>query len=63
MSAILYLYRHIFRNRLRKAIRKPVTYVYLAFIILYLFMIPYSFKTMFSEFHMDNPEGMAAVLT
>ena len=63
MNAILYLYRHTLVNRLRKAIRKPVTYVYLAIIILYLFLIPFSFKSMFSEFHMDNPQGMAAVLT
>ncbi len=63
MSAIIYLYRRTLRNRLQKAMRKPVTYVYLVFIVLYLFLIPFSFRTMFSEFKMDSPEGLAAVFT
>lgn len=63
MSAIWYLYKHTFRNRLRKALRKPVTYIYLLIIVLYIFMIPYSFRVMFSEFSMDSPEGLAAVFT
>lgn len=63
MSAILYLYRHTLKNRIRKALRKPVTYVYLFIIVVYLFMIPFSFRTMFSEFSLDTPEGMTAVFT
>lgn len=63
MGTVLYLYQHILKNRLRKALRKPVTYVYLFFIVLYLFMVPISFRTMTEEFGMDSPEGMTAVLT
>ena len=32
-SAIFYLYRKIFKNRLKRALEKPVTYIYLAFAI------------------------------
>lgn len=63
MSAIFYLYRHTFRNRFRKAIRKPVTYIYLAFMLLYLFMVPYSFRVLCSEMNIDSPSGMTAVFT
>ncbi len=63
MSAVFYLYRQTLKNRLRKAMRKPITYVYLVIIVLYLFMLPYSFRVMFSEFKMDSPEGLAAVFT
>ena len=49
MKAILFLYRRNFANRFKKALHKPVTYIYLAFILLYAFMIPYSFNIMFSE--------------
>lgn len=63
MSAIFYLYRQTLRNRFRRAMRKPVTYIYLAFLILYLFMVPYSFRVLCSELNMDSPSGMTAVFT
>ena len=63
MGAMGYLYGRILRNRVRKALRKPVTYVYLAFLLLYLFLVPYSLKMLVEEFGGDSPEGMAAVLT
>lgn len=63
MQALRYLYGRIWRNRVRRALRKPVTYVYLAFLLLYLFMIPYSLKMLVEQFGGDSPEGMAAVLT
>lgn len=44
MGAINYLYRRTLINRIRLALRKPVTYFYIAFILLYAFMIPYSFR-------------------
>ena len=63
MSAVLYLYRHTLKNRIRKALHKPVTYVYLFVIVIYLFAVPLSFRVMLEEFGMDSPDGMAALLT
>ena len=63
MKAILFLYRRNFANRFKKALHKPVTYIYLAFILLYAFMIPYSFNIMFSEWNLNSPAGMTAVFT
>ena len=56
MGAMGYLYGRILRNRVRKALRKPVTYVYLAFLLLYLFLVPYSLKMLVEEFGGDSPE-------
>lgn len=63
MKAILFLYRRNFINRFKKALHKPVTYIYLAFILLYVFMIPYSFNIMFSQMNLNSPSGMTAVFT
>lgn len=63
MDTILYLYKHTFANRVKTALKKPVTYVWAAFILLYCIMIPFSFKVLVDEFQMNSPQGMAAFLT
>ena len=63
MNAVLYLYRKSLKNRLRIAFRKPVTYFFLILILFYLFVMPISLKMVVTQFSMDTPGGMAAVLT
>lgn len=62
MDTIFYLYKHTMVNRIKKALKKPVTYVWIAFILFYCIIIPFSFKTMLEEFQMDSPAGMAALM-
>lgn len=63
MGAIFYLYRRIFVNRVKMALKKPITYIYLLFVLLYAVMIPFSLQVMLEEYGMDSPSWMAAVLT
>lgn len=63
MKAIFYLYRKILKNRLKIAFRKPVTYFFLILILFYLFVVPVSLKMVVTQFSLDTPGGMAAVLT
>lgn len=63
MGGIRYLYLHTLKNNVRIALRKPVTYVYLAIALMYVVMIPTSFRIMVEEFGVDSPDSMAAVLT
>lgn len=63
MGAVFYLYKRVFVNRMKRALHKPVTYFYIAFILLYAFMIPYSLRILLKDYRMDSPEGMAALLT
>lgn len=63
MGALGYLYRRTVVNRIKAALRKPVTYVYGFFILVYLIAVPFSFKILLEEFGGANPGGMAAVLT
>lgn len=64
MGAVGYLYLHTLKNRIRRAFRKPVTYVYLFVILLYAaFLIPTSFRAIADEFSLDTSGGMAGLLT
>lgn len=63
MRALGYLYGRIFRNRLSKTLKKPVTYLYLAVILLYIGLMAIGFREIFAGWKMDSPEGMTAVLT
>lgn len=63
MSAIWYLYRKILVNRVRIAVRKPVTYVYVALLLFYFFVLPTSLKLMVEQFGIDSPRGFSGVLT
>ena len=46
MEALWFLYYRTFVNKLKKALRKPVTYVYIAFVLFYLLMVPFSLKAL-----------------
>lgn len=63
VEAIFYLYRRTMANRIRMALRKPITYVYLVFICFYMVLLPFSFSVMLQEISFDSPQGMAAVMT
>jgi len=63
MSGLIYIYKRTFINRLKKALRKPVTYVYLAFGIIYLLMMFSGFGTMFSAWNLASPQGLVTILS
>lgn len=63
MGALFYLYQKNLKNRAKKALRKPVTYLYLALILFYLFALPASLRLVVEQFALDTPAGMACVLT
>lgn len=63
MGAIGYLYRRILNNRIRIALRKPLTYFYLAILLFYFLAVPASLKAMVEGSGIDTPRGFAGVLT
>jgi len=40
MDTFWFLYRKLLINRVKIAVRKPVTYVYLALLLFYFFVLP-----------------------
>lgn len=63
MNMIFYLYRKTFKNRVKRALKKPVTYVYSAFVILYFYFIFRSFPVFFEMFQVEGASVLTAVLT
>lgn len=63
MRAVIYLYRKNLKNRIKIALRKPITYFFLIVIAFYLFALPFSLKMVVEQFSLNSSEGMAAVLT
>lgn len=63
MNAICYLYWHTICNRIKKSLRKPVTYFYIIFIIFYFTAVPSSLKMLAEEFSMVSPSGMTMLMT
>ncbi len=62
MGAFFYLYKQSFINRVKVAVKKPVTYVWAAFILLYCLMVPFSVKVLVEEFDIVSPDYMAALM-
>ena len=66
-TTFLFLYRKILKNRVKKALHKPVTYVYLVIAVLYFVLIFGSFKitfdVMFAERGIDSASALTVVLT
>ncbi|MBQ9122146.1 MAG: putative ABC exporter domain-containing protein [Lachnospiraceae bacterium] len=60
MSAIWYLYKKSLKNWAKKALKKPMTYLYLVLILIYGLMLPFSMNLLLSEYGMDTPATMAA---
>lgn len=63
MNMIFYLYRKTFKNRVKRALKKPVTYVYAAFVIFYFYFIFRSFPVFFEMFEVEGASVLTAVLT
>ena len=63
MGAIGYLYRRTMVNRIKMALRKPVTWFFVVIILFYMTILPFSLKFIAAEAGFDSPEGMAGVLT
>lgn len=66
-SAIFYLYRKSFKNRVKKALRKPVTYIYIVLAVLYFIMIFFSFNMsfddLFENWSIQRDSALTAILT
>ncbi len=63
MSSFFYLYKKILKNNIKKALKRPVTYILLVIIFFYVIAVFGSLGTMIQEFNMDNPKSLAVILS
>ncbi len=63
MDAIFYLYGRTTINKIKTALRKPVTYFYILFLGCYLVGVPMSLKMVLEEGEMATPGALVSVMT
>lgn len=63
MGTIWYLYKKSFKNRIKKAVKKPITYFAAIFVIFYIFAVPWSFNMILDEMGWRNAEALFIIFT
>ena len=63
MQGLIYLYQRTIVNRIKKAVKKPTTYVGLVFVVFYVVMIFWSFQMIINDAKIATPENMVTVLS
>lgn len=63
MKGLIYLYRRTLINSIKRALKRPVTYLALAFILLYVVLCGYSFGMMIQDGNFGSTENMVAIIS
>lgn len=63
MRSLKYLYLTSAKNKIKKALKRPVTYIAGIFVLLYVWMIIYGFGTIFDSMGINSRETIAAGLS
>ncbi|MCI9080812.1 MAG: hypothetical protein HFI70_00555 [Lachnospiraceae bacterium] len=63
MRGLVYLYQRTIINRIRFALKRPVSYIMGAFIVFYAVMMFFSFQTMVEEGRLGSVENMVTIIS
>ncbi len=63
MKGMIYLYQRTILNRIKYALKRPVSYILGVFIVLYIGMIFFSFQTMVEEGQIGSAENVVTILS
>lgn len=63
MRGLIYLYQRTILNRIKYALKRPVSYIMGAFILFYVVMMFYSFQMMIDEGKIGSPESVVTILS
>lgn len=63
MGSFGYLFRHTAKNRIKKALKRPTTYIFGILIVLYLIMMVSGFGTIFENMGVSRPRHLAQLLS
>lgn len=64
MNALIYLYKTTFKNKFKIALRRPITYFWLLFIVFYAVCVPISLKSgLLDKLNLATPQGMVILVT
>lgn len=63
MGTIWYLYKKAFKNKAKKAVKKPITYLYLFLILFYAAVMPFSINILLDEFGWRSLDKLVIIFT
>lgn len=63
MGSFIYLYQRTLINRVKKALKKPITYIYMVFIIGYIIMVGSSLGVLSLSTNHNTSENLAVILS
>ena len=63
MKGLIYLYQRTITNRVKKALKRPVTYIMAVFILLYVLLICNSLNMMVAEGDFGSAENFVTILS
>lgn len=63
MKGLIYLYQRTIINHIKRALKRPATYIWLVFGALYLAMMIFGFSMMIQEGNFGTPENIVAILS
>lgn len=63
MNALIYIFRTSFKNKVKKSLKKPLTYIYLVFFVAYIGFMISSLSGFITGFDFSNPAGFVSTVT
>lgn len=63
MKGMIYLYKRTIINRIKKALKKPMTYVAIIFIALYAAMVSFGIYVSVKDANIASPENLVTILS
>ena len=63
MSSLSFVFSRTIKNKVKRSLKRPQTYIALVFVVLYAVMVLYGLGSMSVDFGLNSPEGIATVLS
>lgn len=63
MSSLSFVFSRTIKNKVKRSLKRPQTYLALVFVILYAALVLYGLGSMSVDFGLNSPEGIATVLS
>ncbi len=63
MKGLIYLYQRTIANRIKKALKRPVTYIMGIFVLFYIVMVYNSFNMMIEDGSFNSPDNLVTILS
>ena len=63
MKALIYLLKTTLKNNIKKALRRPITYFWILFVVIYAVIVPLGARSLIEGFNLDTPQGMVILVT